>query len=129
MTVRVTAVLAGLTALMLATVPASAAGGWKACTVVGTQGDDRRLEGTARADVICGLGGDDKILGLGGDDIIQEETARMSSSQAKATTGSSAGTAKTSSTGETEPTGCSVDAMTTSWKPMMARTWRMAGWE
>ena len=68
---RVAAVLACIAALTFATIPASAAGSWKPCTVSGTQGDDRRLEGTVRSDVICGLGGDDKIFGLGGDDIIR----------------------------------------------------------
>jgi Ca2+-binding RTX toxin-like protein len=40
------------------------------CTVMGTSGIDRPLEGTDGDDVICGLGGADKIKGGGGDDII-----------------------------------------------------------
>ena len=38
-----------------------------ACTITGTQGDDR-LRGTSGSDVICGRSGDDKLVGLGGDD-------------------------------------------------------------
>jgi uncharacterized repeat protein (TIGR01451 family) len=38
-----------------------------ACTITGTDGDDR-LRGTSAGDVICGLGGDDTLVGLGGND-------------------------------------------------------------
>ena len=44
--------------------------GRRACTIEGTQGDDRLIEGTDGPDVICGLGGQDKIKGFGGDDVI-----------------------------------------------------------
>ena len=40
------------------------------CTVVGTFGDDNPLHGTNKADVICGLSGDDRINGKQGDDTI-----------------------------------------------------------
>jgi Ca2+-binding RTX toxin-like protein len=40
-----------------------------ACTITGTDGDDR-LNGTSGADVICGKGGSDQIDGRQGDDII-----------------------------------------------------------
>jgi acid phosphatase type 7 len=46
----------------------SPAGG--ACTIRGTDGDDR-LVGTRRRDVICGLGGNDKIFGLGANDVLR----------------------------------------------------------
>lgn len=59
-------IIGGLNALLLP--PAEAAG--KACTIVGTTGDDS-LRGTDGDDVICALGGDDKVLGLGGDDVIR----------------------------------------------------------
>jgi Ca2+-binding RTX toxin-like protein len=41
----------------------------RACTIVGTSGNDG-LIGTDGNDVICGLGGNDLIDGLGGNDII-----------------------------------------------------------
>jgi Ca2+-binding RTX toxin-like protein len=47
--------------------PVSATG--KACTVVGTAGNDR-LFGTPGYDVICGLGGNDVIKGGGGRDVV-----------------------------------------------------------
>ncbi|WP_433789948.1 calcium-binding protein [Actinoplanes sp. CA-252034] len=47
--------------------PVSATG--KACTVVGTVGNDR-LFGTHGYDVICGLGGNDVIKGGGGRDVV-----------------------------------------------------------
>jgi Ca2+-binding RTX toxin-like protein len=47
--------------------PVSATG--KACTVVGTVGNDR-LFGTPGYDVICGLGGNDVIKGGGGRDVV-----------------------------------------------------------
>jgi Ca2+-binding RTX toxin-like protein len=40
-----------------------------ACTVVGTNGNDR-LQGTARDDVLCGLGGNDTLTGNGGNDVL-----------------------------------------------------------
>ena len=43
--------------------------GGTACTITGTEGDDR-LHGTRDADVICGLGGDDRIDGGRGDDTL-----------------------------------------------------------
>jgi Ca2+-binding RTX toxin-like protein len=42
----------------------------RSCTVVGTFGDDRRLRGTNKADVICGLAGDDRINGKHGHDTV-----------------------------------------------------------
>ncbi len=42
----------------------------RSCTVVGTFGDDRRLRGTNRADVICGLDGNDRIDGKHGHDTV-----------------------------------------------------------
>ena len=58
------------------TLPAGAAYGarpttltGKACTIVGTKGNDR-LVGTRGYDVICGLGGNDTISGGGGNDVI-----------------------------------------------------------
>jgi hypothetical protein len=41
----------------------------RACTIVGTQGDDT-LVGTPGDDVICARGGDDVVYGGGGDDVI-----------------------------------------------------------
>ncbi|MFT7475887.1 MAG: hypothetical protein ACI81L_002833 [Verrucomicrobiales bacterium] len=40
-----------------------------ACTIIGTQGNDR-LNGTNGPDVICGLGGNDVITTLAGEDIV-----------------------------------------------------------
>jgi uncharacterized repeat protein (TIGR01451 family) len=51
-----------------ATASESTAAAGADCTVVGTPGDDRSLDGTKRNDVICGLGGDDTISGLDGSD-------------------------------------------------------------
>ena len=42
----------------------------KTCTVIGTFGDDNPLLGTNKADVICGLSGDDRINGKQGNDTI-----------------------------------------------------------
>lgn len=42
----------------------------RACTITGTRGPDHLIEGTDGADVICGLGGQDKIKAKGGDDVI-----------------------------------------------------------
>jgi Ca2+-binding RTX toxin-like protein len=42
----------------------------KTCTVIGTFGDDNPLLGTNKADVICGLSGNDKINGKLGNDTI-----------------------------------------------------------
>jgi Ca2+-binding RTX toxin-like protein len=42
----------------------------KTCTVIGTFGDDNPLLGTNKADVICGLAGDDRINGKQGNDTI-----------------------------------------------------------
>jgi hypothetical protein len=62
-------------AVLTGMVPAAAApttkvtGLEKACTVIGTHGNDR-IFGTHGYDVICGLGGDDVIDGGGGDDVI-----------------------------------------------------------
>jgi hypothetical protein len=39
------------------------------CTIVGTNGPDR-LVGSARRNVICGLGGADVLVGRGGDDVL-----------------------------------------------------------
>jgi uncharacterized repeat protein (TIGR01451 family) len=41
---------------------------WLTCTVIGTTGDDKKLEGTSGHDVVCGGGGNDTISGNGGDD-------------------------------------------------------------
>lgn len=41
----------------------------EACTIVGTNGDDR-LNGTSGRDVICGFGGNDRLFGLGDDDVL-----------------------------------------------------------
>jgi uncharacterized delta-60 repeat protein len=43
--------------------------GGTACTITGTEGDDR-LQGTRGDDVVCGLGGDDRIDGGRGDDTL-----------------------------------------------------------
>ena len=53
-----------------ASVRAEEGQGHRACTIEGTQGDDRLIEGTGGPDVICGLGGQDKIKAYGGDDVI-----------------------------------------------------------
>ncbi|MFC7529615.1 hypothetical protein [Actinoplanes sp. GCM10030250] len=74
---RVTRVVtAGTTALLLAFAganPAQAsrpkASNGKACTVLGTNGNDH-LIGTHGYDVICGLGGNDVITGGGGKDVL-----------------------------------------------------------
>jgi hypothetical protein len=47
-----------------------AAHGTRACTIVGTSGDDILLGGPGR-DVICGRGGSDRIDGRGGDDVLR----------------------------------------------------------
>ncbi|MEU4217342.1 hypothetical protein [Actinoplanes sp. NPDC026623] len=59
--------LAGQAAPASAARPVSATG--KACTIVGTKGNDR-LYGTPRYDVICGLGGNDTINAGGGNDVV-----------------------------------------------------------
>ena len=41
-----------------------------ACTIVGTDGDDR-LVGTDGSDVLCGLNGDDTLVGFGGGDVLR----------------------------------------------------------
>lgn len=41
----------------------------EACTVLGTEANDR-LTGTVARDVICGLGGNDKLFGIEGDDVL-----------------------------------------------------------
>ena len=46
---------------------------FKACTIVGTSGDDV-LKGTSSADVICGMGGNDKIRAGGGADTVHGGT-------------------------------------------------------
>lgn len=76
MTLTVRSLYAALALLVLslvapATVHAVGAAerGARGCTIVGTPGPDR-LVGTKRADVICGLGGDDTIFGRGGADRI-----------------------------------------------------------
>ncbi|GAA4950683.1 calcium-binding protein [Actinoplanes utahensis] len=67
---------AAAAALVVALTPAPARAGGKpvaatgkACTVIGTVGNDR-LIGTHGYDVICGLGGDDVIKGGGGKDVV-----------------------------------------------------------
>ena len=60
--------LAGV--VLSASVRAEEGHGHRTCTIEGTQGDDRLIEGTSGPDVICGLGGQDKIKGYGGDDVI-----------------------------------------------------------
>ena len=67
---------AAVAALTVAFAPAAAQAGGKpvsstgkACTVVGTVGDDH-LFGTHGYDVICGLGGNDVIKGGGGKDVV-----------------------------------------------------------
>ncbi|MEV4641360.1 calcium-binding protein [Actinoplanes sp. NPDC049548] len=53
--------------------PAASTG--KACTIVGTEGNDR-LRGTRANDVICGLGGNDTIVGGTGNDVIDGGAGR-----------------------------------------------------
>ena len=65
----------------------------------------RPLTGTAKADVIVGLGGKDTIKGLGGNDMICGGAGRDRLSAAGGTTSSSAGPTPTPSTAAPAPTG------------------------
>jgi Ca2+-binding RTX toxin-like protein len=75
---RLRVLLSGLTffatALLLAWGPLAAqahqVNPWKACTIVGTAGDDFLL-GTSGNDVMCGKGGNDTLAGSSGNDILR----------------------------------------------------------
>ena len=76
----------------------------RGCTITGTDGPDR-LIGTPGADVICGLGGDDRIERHGRRRRRCTATpATTASSAAPATTPCTATTATTASTAVTAPT-------------------------